>query len=199
MNPLPTNSCVTAATNAIIGIQAYYPENVVKINVSPNLASADSTQQTAPINLKSPFTTSNTAATATYYVVTQDFESTSTLWSPVASIIVATTFITVREEYSGTPITIGTGNLGGNEATGSFQKVLIEIPIDVKAQVGWRGLLSYDPKVETLTSLGLSKDSLKNLDIQMRWRNRLTNSLNPLLLYNGGSATTRLMFKRIHE
>ena len=199
MNPLPTDSCVNAAANAVTGGQAYYPENVIKINVLPNLLTSDGTDQTAPVNLKSPFTTSHTSATATYYVITQDFESTSTLWSPVASIIVATTFITVREEYSGTPITIGTGNLGGNASTGSFQKVLLEVPINVDTQEGWRGLLSYDPKVETLTSLGLSKDSLKNLDIQMKWRNRLTNSLNPLLLYNGGSATTRLMFKRIHE
>jgi hypothetical protein len=56
-----------------------------------------------------------------------------------------------------------------------------------------------EQKVEKMSSLGLSKEDLKNLDIQVYWRNRLTNSLTPLTLYNGGSANIRLLFRRIHE
>ena len=193
-SPLGTESCIAVTTTTG---KVYYPENVVKITVTPNLLNPAGLQQSTPINLTSPFTSSTSAPTATYYVVVQDMESTSSLWSPVASIVLATTFLSVREEYSGTPITIGTGNLGGNISTGSFQKVLIEAPIEVAAQVSWRGLFFYEPKVETLTSLATSKEPLKNLDINIYWRNRLTNYLTPLTLYNGGSVTTRLMFKRI--
>ena len=134
-----------------------------------------------------------------YVVLVQDFESTSSLWSPVASIIIGTQFVSVREEFSGTPITIGTGNLGSNASTGSFQKVLLETPIEVFPQTSWRGLLLYEQKIEKLSSLGLSREDLKNLDVQLYWRNRLTNSLTPLTLYNGGTANVRLLFKRIRE
>lgn len=184
-SPIGNESC---ASTLVTTVQLYYPENVVNVIGPAEL-------------LVAPFLPDASPKSPPYYVgVTQDYESTSSLWSPVATLLLATTFITVRDEYSGTPITIGTGNLGGNASTASFQKVLIETPIDViTAQVGWRGFFTYQPKVETLTNLSASHDSLKNLDIQFYWRNRLTNSLVPLTLYNGGSATARLMFKRIHE
>jgi hypothetical protein len=89
--------------------------------------------------------------------------------------------------------------LGSNATTGSFQKVLLETPIEVLPQESWRGILSYEPRYQKLSSLGLSKEDLKNLDVQVYWRNRLTNSLVPLTLYNGGTANIRLLFKRIHE
>jgi hypothetical protein len=170
--------------------QLYYPENVVQVNPSKILNT---------ILLGQPFPSGTPASLPYYTHVTQDYESTSSLWSPVQSIVIGTTFITVREEYSGTPITIGTGNLGSNATTASFQKVLLETPLQLLPQNGWRGQLFYEPKTETLSSLGLSKEELKNLDFQIYWRNRLTNTLTPLQLYNGGSASVRLLFKKIHE
>jgi len=186
---------ITRTTKRIL-----YPENVVNVSALPNLQDPTGCEQSTPITLKCPFGTDTySGSTPLYYVVTQDFPSTSTLWSPVATINIVTSFITVREEYSGTPITLGSGNLGGNASTGSFQKALTETPIDVDTQEGWRGLLTYEPKVDTYSSLGLSKDELKNLNVIVTWRNRLTNVQNPLLLYNGGSMTLRLKFKRMYE
>lgn len=169
--------------------QLYYPENVVQVDLSAGNCTVQTLQSAFPsVNLGSQ-----------YVVLVQDFESTSSLWSPIASIVIGTLKVSVRQEYSGTPITIGTGNLGGNATTGSFQTVLLETPIEVLPQESWRGLLTYTPKVETLSSLGTSRDDLRDLDVQMYWRNRLTNSLTPLTLYNGGSANIRLMFKKIHD
>ena len=169
--------------------QLYLPENVVQVDLSSGNASKQTLESVFP----------STETGSVYAVLVQDYESTSSLWSPVASIVIGTQFITVREEYSGTPITIGNGNLGSNTTASSFQKVLLETPLELLPQTEWRGLLNYTPQVETLSSLGLSKEELKNLDFQIYWRNRLTNSLTPLTLYNGGSANIRLLFKRIHE
>jgi hypothetical protein len=169
--------------------ELYYPENVVQVDLSAGNYSIETLQSLFP----------SSEVGTQYVVLVQDFQSTSSLWSPVASIVIGTQFISVREEYSGTPITIGTGNLGSNASTGSFQKVLLETPIEVLPQESWRGLLYYEQKVEKVSSLGMSKEDLKNLDIQVSWRNRLTNSLVPLTLYNGGSANIRILFKRIHE
>lgn len=188
-----SNSGATYTTQRI-----NYPENVVIVVAVPD---PTGTELTNPVTLSSAFGSVTTAPTSNprYFIVTQDFQSTSTLWSPVATINVLTTFIAVREEYAGTPITLGTGNLGGNATTGSFQKAIIEVPINVDAQEGWRGLLSYTPNVERSSSLSRSKEELKNLNIQLYWRNRLTNELLPLLLYNGGSMTMRLKYKRIAQ
>lgn len=192
------DGCATVTTQPSNRI--FYPENLVIVSPLPNLQDPNGSEQSTPITLKCPFGAATySGSTPLYYVVTQDFQSTSTLWSPVATINILTSFITVREEYSGTPITIGSGNLGGNAVTGSFQKALMETPIDVNTQEGWRGLLTYEPKLETLSSLGHSKEELKNLNITATWKNRLTNTQNPLLLYNGGSMTMRLKFKKMSE
>ena len=172
-------------------VQLLLPENVAAVEV-PQCKYQQLIPGPAFVNgpLSSP---------AWYLVMVQDFESTSSLWSPVASIVIATTFITVREEYSGTPITLGTGNLGGNATASSFQKVLLEVPIEDLPQTGLKGLIRYSPKVETLSSLGSSHAELKNIDVLFQWRNRLTNSLMPLQLSNSGSATIRLLFKKIRD
>jgi len=171
--------------------QLFLPENVANVEV-PQCKY----QQLIP---GPSFVNNPLSSPAWYLVMVQDFESTSSLWSPIASIVVATTFITVREEYSGTPITLGTGNLGGNATTSSFQKVLLEVPIEELPQTGYKGLIFYKPQVETLSSLGSSRAELKNIDVLFQWRNRLTNSLIPLELSNSGSATIRLLFKKIRD
>ena len=171
----------------------FLPENIVQIDLSAGNGVVQTLQSIFP---SSPDTG------ATYVVLAQDYESTSTLWSPVASIVLATTFIPVREEYSGQPIVVGTGNNGtqGNIATASFQKDLIETPLqDISPQVGYRGLLQYQKRVKILSSLSMSTDDLKNLDLHFYWRNRLTNQLVPLTLFNGGSTNVRLMFKKIRN
>jgi len=171
----------------------YLPENVVQVDLSAGNGVVET--------LKSIFPSSPDTG-ATYVVLAQDYESTSTLWSPVASIVLATTFIPVREEFSGQGIVLGTSNNGtqGNTTTGSFQKVLLETPVDdITPQVGYRGMLKYERRTDIFSSLSLSNDDLSNLDIGIFWRNRLTNKLIPLTLFNGGSSNIRLMFKKISE
>ena len=171
--------------------QLYYPENIVEITL-PRC-------KYNKYDVGSAFPSLSPISEPYYIVSTQDFESTSSLWSPVSSLVIGTTLLKVRNEYNGTPITIGQGNLGGNSTSAGFQQAILEIPLEVLPQTGWRGLLFYEPKIETLSSLELSKESLKDLDFQIYWRNRLTNTLTPLTLYNGGSANIRLLFKRIAE
>jgi hypothetical protein len=171
----------------------YLPENVVQVDLSAGNGVVET--------LKSIFPSSPDTG-ATYVVLAQDYESTSTLWSPVASIVLATTFIPVREEFSGQGIVLGTSNNGtqGNVTTASFQKVLLETPVDdITPQVGYRGMLKYERRTDIFSSLSLSNDDLSNLDIGIFWRNRLTNKLIPLTLFNGGSSNIRLMFKKISE
>lgn len=197
-----TYSCVEAATTYAVNDVIYFPERQINTfqYALPNLQDADGTAITNPIELTCPFVPAVAPTSKPYYyVVVQDYQSTSSLWSPVASIIVETTFIGVREEYSGAPVQLGETNIGGNVVTGSFQKSLIEVPIEVDAQVGWRGLLRYEPKLETLSSLGHSKEELKNLNVRLLWRNRQTNRTVPLQLYSGGSTTMRLKFKKMFE
>ena len=139
----------------------------------------------------------SSAPTVYYIRSTQDFISTGSLWSPCASFVLLTTQIPVRFEGIANPQTLGNANVGGESGiSGAGQKVLLETPIDAVTADLWRGFVLYKPLVPIFSALDPSHDGLTNLDIRLMWRNRLTNSLVPVKLYNGGTVSFRLRFVR---
>ena len=145
--------------------------------------------------LTNPFTNDNTGSA--YIRLTQDYSSTGSLWSPISSFVLGTTQIPVRNESSSNPILLGESSIGTNDGnSGTFQKVLIEFPINAVTADIWRGWVSYEPLIPTYSSLSPSHESITDLDLQLYWRNRLTNSLNPIRLYNQGTVTFRLLFEK---
>ena len=152
--------------------------------------------KTSIFQLANPF--DYTPITADVYVrLVQDFVSTGGIWSPIASFVLGTSQVPVRNEASANPITFGQANIGANTSnSGAFQKVLIETPINaVKADL-WKGFIFYEPATLTYSSLDPSHDGVQDVDISLYWRNRLTNSLIPVRLPNQGSVSFRLLFKK---
>lgn len=133
------------------------------------------------------------------YVTTQDFESTSTLWTPVGSIVLTTTLIPIRSEFVSGPVVLGKGNTNngsGTSGTASFQTILCDFNDDIIGSK-WRGMLVYTPTAEFIpVSLTTSHQEVKGIDFKINWRNRLTNQLIPLILPNTSSVQVRLLFRR---
>jgi hypothetical protein len=150
--------------------------------------------------LTNPFTAatiSTTGASPIMVRMTETNISTGSLWSPCASFVIGTQSIPVRMEETSNPVVIGEGNNGGESGSGgSFQKVLIETPINAVTADLWRGFVYYQPLVPTYSSMDPVHDGISQLDFQVYWRNRLTNSLIPLKLYNSGTFSIRLLFRR---
>jgi hypothetical protein len=145
--------------------------------------------------LTNPFTNDNTGSA--YIRLTQDYSSTGSLWSPISSFVLGTTQIPVRNESSSNPILLGESTIGTGEGnSGTFQKVLIEFPINAVTADIWRGWVSYEPLIPIYSSLSPSREAITDLDLQLYWRNRLTNSLNPVRLYNQGTVSFRLLFEK---
>jgi len=128
--------------------------------------------------------------------LTQDYISTGGCWSPIASFVLATNKIPVRNEANANPVTFGSSNLAGIPSSGAFQKVLIETPIQALRADIWKGNILYEPSLELFASLEPSHEGISEVDITLFWRNRLTNSLVPVHIPNQGSMSFRLLFKR---
>jgi len=162
---------------------------------SPVGVSLKTKPQVSSYQLTNPFT--GGLITNAYFVrQTQDFISTGTLWSPIASFVLGTSQIPVRMENSSNPISIGSANIGSNGSAANFQKVLLEVPINAVTADLWRGWVLYEPLVPTFSSLDPVHDGVTQLDVSVYWRNRLTNSLTPLKLYNSGTMSLRLKLQR---
>lgn len=152
--------------------------------------------KTSIFQLANPFTYTP-IATGVFVRLVQDFISTGSLWSPCASFVLATTQIPVRNEQMANPIQLGAANIGDQRSSsGSFQKVLIETPIDALKADFWKGWVLYEPNIPKYSALDPSHDGITDIDINIYWRNRLTNALIPLRLPNQGSVSFRLLFKK---
>lgn len=185
------NSSTITAPTLVTWIQGnsqtlYYPENIV--NVVPT--------QNDFFILSTPFASAFT--TPIYYIrETQDFISTGSLWSPIASLVLLTTQVPVRFEQNANPILLGQSNSGGvTGISGASQKVLLETPIDAVTADLWRGFILYKPLTPIFSALDPSEGGLMNIDLRLMWRNRLTNELIPVTVYNSGTVSFRLRFIR---
>lgn len=140
------------------------------------------------------------------YVMTQDFASTDSLWSPIGSIVFCTTLMPVRYEATGTPIILGTSNLGASAPTSqsAFQPIVTDIALDT-TQGGagaYRQFIYYAPQAEyRMSDLAQSNIDIRSIDIQVFWKNRLNNQLYPLQMFNLSSVEFKMMFrhKRVKE
>jgi hypothetical protein len=169
--------------------QVYYPENVV--NVIPKQDRYGSNVFT----LGTPYSAPTNSPTTVYISNTQDFISTGSVWSPVASIVLVTATIPVRFENNAAPVVLGSANNGGTSGvSGASQKVLLETPIDAVTADTWRGFIQYKPLTPIFSALDPCHDGLSTVDVSWFWRNRLTNSLIPLQNVNTGSVSFRLRF-----
>jgi hypothetical protein len=80
--------------------------------------------------------------------------------------------------------------------SGASQKVLLETPIDAVTADLWRGFILYKPLTPIFSAMDPSEGGLMNIDLRLMWRNRLTNELVPISVYNSGTVSFRLRFVR---
>jgi hypothetical protein len=147
------------------------------------------------VQLANPFT--GAAIPGAFFVrLKQDYTSTGSIWSPIASIVLGTTSVPVRNEFTANPIVLGSGTNGIIPSGGAFGKVLLETPIGDLDADDWRTSLVYQPQTLTFSSLDRSQEGISNIDLQVYWRNRLTNSLIRLTIPNQASMSFRLLFKK---
>ena len=137
-----------------------------------------------------------------FWVATQDFESTSSLWSPVGAITFVTTLLPIRPEATGAPLFLGTGNLGYSSSSiqNAFQPILTDISLDLTGDGAdaYRRMIFYAPSAEyRMASLTPSNQPINAIDISVFWKNRLTGELFPIQLFNLSSVSVKCMFRRI--
>jgi len=133
-----------------------------------------------------------------YWVMTQDYNSTSTLWNPISAIVFSSTMIPIFPEQTGTPLTYGSGNNNvASESTSAFTPIITDISVPMERAEDYRGFLSYTPTGEyRLSSFTGSRAELRNIDIQVFWKNRLNNQLYPITMFNLSSVSIKMMFRK---
>jgi len=133
-----------------------------------------------------------------YYICKQDYESISSLWSPIASIVFTTTLLPILPEQVGTPVKFGEGNIQVPFSSPSaFQPIITDISLPLDSPADYRGLVQYNPSGEyRLTSMTSSRQEVRNIDVQVYWKNRLDGELYPITMFNLSSVSIKMMFRK---
>lgn len=139
-----------------------------------------------------------------YWITTQELLSTSSLWSPIASLVFTTTLLPIRTEAVGQPVVLGENNLGYSSSSiqNAFQPIVTDISLDLSTLGAkeYRSSIYYAPQAEyRMASLTPSKQPVNSIDIQVFWKSRLTGQLFPVSIPNLGSVSLKCMFRRIRH
>jgi len=133
-----------------------------------------------------------------YWIMTNDAPSTSTLWSPCSSIVFTSGTLPLVFEATGEPVRFGTGNnssIGGSSA--SFAPIITDIQLYNTGAFDYRQFIQYVPSGEyRMASFQKSPVPITQIDIQIFWKNRMDGKLYPLQLYNLSSVSIKIMFRR---
>ena len=134
-----------------------------------------------------------------YWMNEQDYESNSSLWSPISSILFTSTLLPIRAEQTGAPIVLGQGNDAESSGTtpSAFQPIITDVALPMTGGAAdYRSFIYYAPAAEyRLSDTTPSKQDIRNIDVQVFWKNRLDNSLNPITLFNLSSVSIKMMFR----
>ena len=133
-----------------------------------------------------------------YWVMTNDHPSTSTLWSPIASLVFTSGTLPLVFETTGEPVRFGTGNVGQDTGTqAAFQPIITDIQLTNENAFSYRDFIQYAPDAEyRMASFQKSKVPITQIDIQVYYKNRLDGKLYPLTMYNLSSVSIKIMFRR---
>lgn len=191
--PRPGNTNFTGYTNEILFTNKFWT-NVADYRLPPYAG-------VAPLGYVPPdcFGT-NPFQQKPYWLATQDYPSTDSLWSPISSIVFTSTLLPVRAEATGQPVVLGTSNTGFSSSStqSAFQPIITDISLDTSTSgaAAYRSFIYYAPTAEyRLSDFTSSKQDIRNIDIQVFWKNRLDNNLYPITMFNCSTVNLKVMFR----
>lgn len=138
-----------------------------------------------------------------YWINTQEYKSIDTLWSPISSIVFTSTLLPIKSEATGQPIVfgeqLGDSSIGNSAPTSqsAFQPIITDLtlPMDNGAH-DYRSFIYYIPTAQyRLTDFAPSKQEIRNIDIQVYWKYRLTGELFPINMFNLSSVSIKALFR----
>lgn len=133
-----------------------------------------------------------------YLKITQEWNSTSTCWSPIESIVFTSNMLPIVSEQVSPPVVFGNSNVSNtNSSISAFEPIITDISLPLENAYQYKEFLSYTPTSEyRLVSMTSSQQEIKSVNISVFWKNRLDGSLVPLRMSNLSNISMKIMFRR---
>lgn len=124
-------------------------------------------------------------------------QPTSSLWSPVDTVVVSSSMIPVVPEIMSTPQQLGTSNAAASSSSQPMGvSIITDMAVNRNTATDVTSMLEYIPAGEYRMASLVGSGRLAGISITLYWKDRLTGDLHPLQLPPGGSTSFKLMFRR---
>ena len=128
---------------------------------------------------------------------TQSSESSSTLWSPIDSIVLVSRQAPSVEWNTSALAVLGQSGISPQSTVGSTTKTLVEFSLPKSSATAYRSFVYYVPTAEyQRVSLTTSGSGFSLFDFQLYWRSRSTGGIVPIVISNGGSLSAVFVLER---
>ena len=179
------------------GVSVNYPYEILPIN---NFYQNVSDYRLAPYNGTTPNGYVPTGQQSAYWVVSQDFPSIDSIWSPVEGLYLLTNLMPVRKEFMSAPIPLGSSDIGLSSATSgsAFEPILGDFHLNLsqKGAQQYRQFAYFEPSAEfRISDFTSSKEEIHSIDVKLYWRSRLDGQLYPVNMFNLSNFSLKIMFK----
>jgi len=137
----------------------------------------------------------------TYIIMTQDFPSTNSIWSPISSITFCSSLLPVNAEQIAAPVVYSTSSTYGTSQTsqGLYLPIITDISLPLDRSSDYKQMITYSPSSEYRMSSFIGTGSLNSIDVQVYWRCKYNQELYPITMPNGSSCTIKIMFRKKHN
>lgn len=138
-----------------------------------------------------------TVSGVNYLVITQDFPSTSSIWSPISSITFCSSLLPVNAEQMGTPVIYTSSNYVPSQTSQSlYQPIITDICLPLDRSSDYKNSISYSPNSEYRMASLMGNGGINSLDISVFWRCKYNQQLYPITMPNGSTCSIKIMFRR---
>ena len=130
-------------------------------------------------------------------LVKQEFESTSSFWSPVSSLTFTSNIIPISPEMTGKPTEFkDSGITHSNDNKNDYRKIITDMVVPLGSADVYKKTITYYPSGEyRLSEFTSARFDLRHIGIEGFYKLRRTGALVPLKLPNQASCSFKILFK----
>jgi hypothetical protein len=131
-------------------------------------------------------------------IVTSTENSPLPIWNPVESVVFTTNLLPVVSELIAKPQIFGKAPVTGPfvpPSNAQVQNILTDFASPLNYGVEYKPTISYTPVSEFRLTDMFDEKPVRDLDIQVFWKDYY-GQLHPFILYSGGTATIKIMFRK---
>jgi hypothetical protein len=127
-----------------------------------------------------------------YYVETQSYETTSTIFCPVSSIVFISNAMGIRSEYLGSTQVLSQ-QTNPKQSSNNIENSIADISLPLDNSNDYNSCIAYQASIFRYSDI--FTENIRDIDIKIYWKSKM-GVMYPVMLSDGCGMNLKMMFER---